>query len=101
MHNAHSQGVRWSWIDQLMYEQSPFTIKDLMKQRRRWFHGIALCCVARRLPLRVRTGSAVAGWRQASPGPPAEAVPSCPYPLRSWARDCCRRSVSESSGVAD
>jgi len=34
-------GIRW--IDAFMYEQSPFTIMDLIHQRARWFHGLFYC----------------------------------------------------------
>lgn len=32
-----------SWINAFMYEQSPFTAMDLMRQRGRWFHGLFFC----------------------------------------------------------
>jgi acyl-coenzyme A synthetase/AMP-(fatty) acid ligase len=35
--------LKWSWIDAFMFEQSPFTIMDLVRQRARWFQGVALC----------------------------------------------------------
>jgi len=32
-----------TWIDAVMYEQSPFTLKDFVRQRERWFAGLVLC----------------------------------------------------------
>lgn len=32
-----------NWIDACMYEQSPFTMMDFIKQRARWFHGLFYC----------------------------------------------------------
>mmetsp|Transcript_79398 Transcript_79398/g.227820 ORF Transcript_79398/g.227820 Transcript_79398/m.227820 type:complete len:974 (+) Transcript_79398:51-2972(+) len=32
-----------TWIDGYMYEQSPFTVMDLIRQRGRWFHGLFYC----------------------------------------------------------
>jgi len=34
-------GIRW--IDTYMYEQSPFTVMDLIRQRARWYHGLYYC----------------------------------------------------------
>eukprot|EP00445_Apocalathium_hangoei_P080353 CAMPEP_0204180082 /NCGR_PEP_ID=MMETSP0361-20130328/50689_1 /ASSEMBLY_ACC=CAM_ASM_000343 /TAXON_ID=268821 /ORGANISM="Scrippsiella Hangoei, Strain SHTV-5" /LENGTH=999 /DNA_ID=CAMNT_0051139447 /DNA_START=12 /DNA_END=3011 /DNA_ORIENTATION=+ len=36
-------GLGASWIDAWMYEQSPFSIMDLIRQRGRWFHGLFFC----------------------------------------------------------
>eukprot|EP00927_Polykrikos_kofoidii_P084367 TRINITY_DN886_c0_g2_i1.p1 TRINITY_DN886_c0_g2~~TRINITY_DN886_c0_g2_i1.p1 ORF type:complete len:1924 (-),score=192.51 TRINITY_DN886_c0_g2_i1:371-5710(-) len=46
--------LKFSWIDAFMFEQSPFSIDDIVKQRARWFQGIAYCCFCPRLPLRVK-----------------------------------------------
>eukprot|EP00756_Hemistasia_phaeocysticola_P035365 Hpha_TRINITY_DN16579_c0_g2::TRINITY_DN16579_c0_g2_i1::g.133492::m.133492 len=35
-----SKGVGISWIDAFMHEQSPFTVHDFLKQRKRWFAGL-------------------------------------------------------------
>jgi egghead protein (zeste-white 4 protein) len=40
---AQEFGVPFAFIHAQMYEQSPFTVKDFIKQRRRWFGGIWLC----------------------------------------------------------
>jgi hypothetical protein len=36
-------GVGSCWIDAFMYEQSPFTVMDVIRQRARWFHGLWHC----------------------------------------------------------
>lgn len=36
---ARSTGVRFAWVDAFMYEQSPFTLSDFVKQRARWLVG--------------------------------------------------------------
>lgn len=35
-------GVPFVWVDGYIREQSPFTLLDLLKQRRRWFTGLGL-----------------------------------------------------------
>jgi len=39
---ANDRGYKFGWVDGFIREQSPFTIKDLIKQRRRWFCGLAI-----------------------------------------------------------
>jgi egghead protein (zeste-white 4 protein) len=46
--------VRFDWVDGFMYEQSPFTMMDLIKQRQRWFSGMFLVCFCNRIPLQQR-----------------------------------------------
>jgi egghead protein (zeste-white 4 protein) len=41
---AWKKGVKFSWIDANMFEQSPFSIVDFIYQRRRWFGGLWLIC---------------------------------------------------------
>lgn len=36
------RGVRFEWVDGFIREQSPFTIMELLKQRRRWITGLRL-----------------------------------------------------------
>lgn len=36
---ARSTGVRFAWVDAFMYEQSPFSLSDFVKQRARWLVG--------------------------------------------------------------
>ena len=40
---AQAMGVKFSFIHAFMYEQSPFSIMDFIRQRRRWFGGLWLC----------------------------------------------------------
>eukprot|EP01060_Flectonema_neradi_P026636 TRINITY_DN357_c0_g1_i2.p1 TRINITY_DN357_c0_g1~~TRINITY_DN357_c0_g1_i2.p1 ORF type:complete len:2065 (+),score=347.73 TRINITY_DN357_c0_g1_i2:154-6195(+) len=53
---ARSLGVKFSYIDAYMYEQSPFSILDFAKQRKRWFAGLWLVAKAPSIPLRFRIG---------------------------------------------
>merc|ERR1719453_1208810 len=46
--------VRFDWIDGFMYEQSPFTMMDLCKQRQRWFSGMFLVCFDPKIPWQQR-----------------------------------------------
>ena len=39
-----------------MWEKSPFTLSDFIKQRKRWLQGILLVVHDRHLPIRVRIG---------------------------------------------
>jgi egghead protein (zeste-white 4 protein) len=69
------KGVRFSWIDAFMYEQSPFSIMDFIKQRRRWFGGLWLVCRAPSISLkrRVILGTLIFHWT------------CCPLaPVASW-----------------
>ena len=53
---ARSLGVKFSFIDAYMYEQSPFSILDFAKQRKRWFAGLWLVAKAPGIPLKYRLG---------------------------------------------
>eukprot|EP01064_Diplonema_japonicum_P031251 TRINITY_DN5525_c0_g1_i1.p1 TRINITY_DN5525_c0_g1~~TRINITY_DN5525_c0_g1_i1.p1 ORF type:complete len:2108 (+),score=512.64 TRINITY_DN5525_c0_g1_i1:80-6403(+) len=53
---ARSLGVTFSYIDAFMYEQSPFSILDFAKQRKRWFAGLWLVAKAPLIPLKYRVG---------------------------------------------
>ncbi len=46
--------VRFKWIYGYIREQSPFTIKDIIAQRRRWFSGLLQLCTNQYLSFRVR-----------------------------------------------
>jgi egghead protein (zeste-white 4 protein) len=37
---AMERGVRFDWVDGFIREQSPFSLRDLIQQRRRWFCGL-------------------------------------------------------------
>ena len=50
---AQELGYRIEWLKGRLYEQSPFTIKDFLKQRRRWaLHSFDI--LKRKLPLKVK-----------------------------------------------
>lgn len=36
---ATAKGYRWGFLEGFLYEQSPFTVRDFFKQRRRWMWG--------------------------------------------------------------
>ena len=46
---AIDQGFEFGWIEGEMYEKSPFSIKDFVKQRQRWMRGIFLTAFDRKL----------------------------------------------------
>lgn len=51
---AQAAGGRFAFIHAFMYEQSPFSVRDYIKQRRRWFGGLWLCVLSPEIPLRQR-----------------------------------------------
>ena len=51
---AQQLGVGFAPVAGRMYERSPFSIGDFIRQRRRWFGGLWLCVRSDSLPLRVR-----------------------------------------------
>lgn len=51
---AQQAGVRFGFIHAFMYEKSPFTLMDFVKQRRRWFGGLWLCALTPRVSWRQR-----------------------------------------------
>jgi len=51
---ASAQGAKFKWINAFMYEQSPFTIPDVVKQRSRWFGGLLMVCLSEAIPWRKR-----------------------------------------------
>ncbi len=55
---AQQAGVRFGFIHAFMYEKSPFTLGDFIRQRRRWFGGLWLCALTPRLPWRERAALA-------------------------------------------
>ena len=46
---ARAIGVKFSWINSLCYEQSPFGFMDFVQQRRRWYGGLWLVCRAKEI----------------------------------------------------
>jgi beta-1,4-mannosyltransferase len=53
---ARTRSVQFAWIDAFMYEQSPFTFEDFIKQRARWLVGGLKVCSSSRIPFHVRSG---------------------------------------------
>lgn len=51
---ARARNVRFRWIDAVMFEQSPFTVRDFVKQRARWLVGGLRVAWSGRIPLRLR-----------------------------------------------
>lgn len=49
-----SQHYEFGWVDGYIREQSPFSVKELVLQRRRWFNGLLLLSLDRKLPARIR-----------------------------------------------
>lgn len=61
---ARHIGVRFAFIHAFMDEQSPYSLKDFVAQRRRWFGGLWLCVFSPYIALRDRLilGSFMAMW---------------------------------------
>lgn len=51
---AQSMGVKFGFIHAFMYEKSPFTVMDFIKQRHRWFGGLWLCALSPDIPFQHR-----------------------------------------------
>jgi egghead protein (zeste-white 4 protein) len=51
---AQEAGMEFGFINAFMYEQSPFTIPDFVRQRQRWFGGLWLCVLEPKISLRPR-----------------------------------------------
>ncbi len=51
---AQARGIGFRFIHAYMYEKSPFSLADFVKQRRRWFGGLWLCVLAPGIPLQHR-----------------------------------------------
>jgi egghead protein (zeste-white 4 protein) len=51
---AQSMGIEFGFIHTYMYEKSPFSVKDFIKQRHRWFGGLWYCALDKALPWRDR-----------------------------------------------
>lgn len=49
-----ARGYRFAFLPSSMYEESPFTFADFVRQRRRWYGGLWLVARAGELPIRVR-----------------------------------------------
>jgi len=51
---ASSKGYKFGWVEGYIREQSPFTVKDLVKQRRRWINGLEILASDKVIPLKNR-----------------------------------------------
>ena len=51
---AMQNGLRCAWVDGFLEEQSCLSIMDFLRQRRRWFHGLALTVLHAPVKLRWR-----------------------------------------------
>ncbi|XP_055335191.1 beta-1,4-mannosyltransferase egh-like [Paramacrobiotus metropolitanus] len=51
---AFEQGYTFNWIEGEMWEKSPFTLGDLLKQRKRWIQGIFLVVHNREIKFRYK-----------------------------------------------
>lgn len=52
---AASKGVKFGWVDGYIREQSPFTLMELLKQRRRWISGLRLLVLDNAVPFKDRS----------------------------------------------
>lgn len=59
-----ARGYQFKFIHAFMYERSPFSLADFVRQRRRWFGGLWLCALSPTLPLgdRVILGTFMLMW---------------------------------------
>jgi beta-1,4-mannosyltransferase len=51
---AAEMGYKFRWIDGFIREQSPFSLTDIIKQRRRWISGLVLLANDNQLKLKTR-----------------------------------------------
>jgi len=51
---ARSKNIKFQFVNGMMYERSPFSMMDFVKQRKRWFIGLWLTCTASKIPLSSR-----------------------------------------------
>ncbi|CAF3659912.1 unnamed protein product [Rotaria socialis] len=81
---AMSKNKKFGWIEGEMWEKSPFTLSDFIKQRKRWLQGILLVVHDSRLPIRVRIGLGIALYSWVTlPLTSLNVIltPLCPIPL--------------------
>jgi len=81
---AMSKNKKFGWIEGEMWEKSPFTLSDFIKQRKRWLQGILLVTHDSRLPLRSRIGLGIALYSWVTlPITSLNVIltPLCPIPL--------------------
>ncbi len=51
---AYQAGFKFGWINGFIREQSPLSIVDIIKQRKRWINGISLILIDKRYQLKYR-----------------------------------------------
>ena len=51
---AQSMGIEFAFLPVRMYEKSPFSVKDFIRQRHRWFEGLWYCVRSSEIPLKDR-----------------------------------------------
>lgn len=61
---AMEKKIRFDWVEGFIKEQSPFTWKDFMNQRARWYQGLAKVIADKELKLTTRMilGATVVSW---------------------------------------
>jgi egghead protein (zeste-white 4 protein) len=52
--NAFQKGYTFNFIEGEMWEKSPFTLLDLVQQRKRWLQGILLVVHSKMIPLKYK-----------------------------------------------
>ena len=53
---AWNQGYLFDFIEGEMWEKSPFSLTDYVKQRKRWIQGITLTFLSKHIPLKQKVG---------------------------------------------
>lgn len=51
---AYKKGYSFNFIEGEMWEKSPFTLEDLIRQRKRWIQGIWLVVHSNKIPLHIK-----------------------------------------------
>lgn len=51
---AFSKGYTFDWIEGEMFEKSPFTVMDFLRQRKRWLQGILLVVHSKAIPFKYK-----------------------------------------------
>jgi len=51
---AGEKGIKFDWVEGYIREQSPFCIKDLIKQRRRWICGLLILAFDKKIKFKSR-----------------------------------------------
>ncbi len=59
-----ARGRKCRWVDGFVYEQATSSVRDFLKQRRRWFVGLVLCVIHAPVALRHRAvlGLSILAW---------------------------------------